>query len=313
VNVIREDKLLQSILPLFGIPNEDAALLELSEPGVVVKVDSFEAELHMFPFMDHRHAGIRAVIAPVSDVLVKGAYPKAALISLRVPRDMSEEAVQRLHRGVLEAASRYGLRVLGGDTDVAPGGSLRLDVFVIGTLKGKFLKRGGAKVGDLVAITGRVGLSAVMHAWAFSPQDIECSLRREDVEGFVWGNIPEPGRWLSYTSCVNSAIDNSDGLALSLHYLAEASGVKIVLSNVPLHARLVECFGEEKATTLALYYSGEEYNFIFTVPPECEDIIKTLGATVIGRVEEGRGVALEGGGEVSRFGWVGGVGYAERV
>lgn len=313
MNVIREDKLLQRILPLFGICNEDAALLELLEPNVVVKVDSFEAELHMLPFMDYRQSGIRAVVASVSDVLVKGAFPRAALVSLRVPQGLSEEVIQRLHRGLLEAASRYGLRILGGDTDIASEGSLRLDVFIVGALKGKFLRRSGARVGDLVAITGRVGLSAVLYGWAFSPRELRCPLRQKDIEEFVWGNIPEPTTWLSSTDCINSSIDNSDGLALSLHYLAEASSVRIVVENVPLHDRLVECYGEERATALALYRSGEEYNFVFTVPPECEDVVKRLGAKVIGRVEEGKGVAIEGGGEVSRLGWVGGAGYVERV
>lgn len=313
MSVIREDRLVQDILSLFEIDNEDAALLELEEAGVVLKVDSFESELHMLPTMSYRHAGVRAVISSVSDVLVKGAVPRAALVSLRVPQSLSEEVIRHLHTGLLEAASRYKLKILGGDTDVASSGPLRLDVFLLGVLRGKFLKRSGAKVGDLVAMTGRAGLSAVMYRWALSPWDIECKLRQEDIEEFVWGNIPEPASWLAIKDCINSSIDNSDGLALSLHYLAEASTVKVVVTHIPFHRRLIECFGEEKATSMALYYSGEEYNYIFTVPPECEDAVRKLGAAIIGRVEEGRGVVKEGDGEIKKFGWIGGAGYAERL
>lgn len=313
MNVVREDRLLEYILRLFAIENDDAAVLEVPEGSVVLKVDSFESELHLLPVLDHRQAGIRAVTSAISDVLVKGAAPKAALISLRVPRNIREESIHNLHEGILEAASRYGLKILGGDTDVAERGSLRLDVFVVGALRGRFLRRRGARAGDLVAITGKVGLSAVLHGLIFSPGSVNCRVRRDDVESFAWGNLPDPSSWLAVKDCITSATDNSDGLALSLYNIADASAVRIVLRTIPLHERLVECVGEETAVFKALYYSGEEYNFVFTVPPNCEEAVRRLGATVIGRVEEGEGVALEEGGEVRRFGWVGGAGYTERM
>ena len=301
------------ILPLIGSENEDAALLSTPVTPIVAKVDAFDAEMHMLPLMSYRHAGIKAFISPVSDVLVKGASPFAALISLRASQDMSEDSVRELYSGLLEAAARYNVRIVGGDTDIAERGHFRLDVFVIGTLSGKFLRRGGARVGDLVAITGTLGLSSVLYEAAYSHSNLACSLGETIVEDYAWGNLPDPRTWLEVKDYISAAIDNSDGLALSLHYISESSSVRIILNGkIPVNEYALRCFGS-KAWFKALYYSGEEHNFVFTVPSDCEWVVDRLGATVIGRVDRGRGVVTSEGEEVKRFGWVSGAGYADRL
>uniref|UniRef100_A0A7C4FCM3 Thiamine-monophosphate kinase n=1 Tax=Thermofilum pendens TaxID=2269 RepID=A0A7C4FCM3_THEPE len=311
--MLREDVLLERITRFFGIEFDDASLIRLGDHELLLKVDSFDWSLHMLPLLTFRRVGIKSVVAPVSDVLVKGGAPAAALLSLRVPRSFGEEQLQQLLAGVREAAEKYGLRVVGGDTDVVEGDPFRLDVFVVARLTGKYLSRREAKPGDVIAITGRVGLSAAVQAFSLNPVEVRCQLTDGDLEEYAWGNLPDPRAWLAVKEVVKASLDNSDGLALSLHYLSESSAVRLELEEVPLHPLLLECFGEGEALERALYHSGEEYNFIFTLPEEREDLLERVNATLIGRVKQGKGVYLHGYGEVRKFGWVGGMGYAERL
>jgi len=311
--MIREDVLLDKIIRAFGIEFDDASPFKLGNLDLLLKVDSFDWNLHMLPLLTLRRAGIKSVVSPVSDVLAKGGTPIAALLSLRVPRSFGEEHVQQLLAGVQEAAARYGLRVVGGDTDVAEEHPLRLDVFVAALLTGKYLGRKGARPGEIIAITGKVGLSAAIQAFSLDPGSIDCQLTNRDLEEYAWGNLPDTGAWLAAKEVVSASLDNSDGLALSLHYLSESSLVRLELEEIPLHPLLIDCFGERGALERALYYSGEEYNFIFTLPEEHEELLRKINATPIGRVRQGRGVYMRGYGEVKKFGWIGGVGYAEKI
>ena len=311
--MLREDALLDGITRLFGIEFNDASLVQLGALELLLKVDSFDWDLHMLPLLTFRRVGIKSVVAPVSDVLVKGGAPVAALLSLRVPGSFNEEQLLQLLAGVREAGAKYGLRIVGGDTDVTEGGPLRLDVFVAALLVGRYLRRKDAKPGEILAVTGRVGLSAAVQAFSLNPGEVGCQLADRDLEEYAWGNLPDPGAWLAVKEAVGAALDNSDGLALSLHYLSESSGVRLELEEVPLHPLALECFGEKEALERALYHSGEEYNFVFTLPEEHEELLKLVNATPVGRVRQGKGVYLQGYGEVRKFGWVGGVGYAERL
>ena len=311
--MLREDSLLERIIRFFGIELDDASLIRLGDLELLLKVDSFDWNLHMLPLLTLRRVGIKSVVAPVSDVLVKGGSPVAALLSLRVPRSFDEGRLHQLLAGVREAAEKYGLRVVGGDTDVAEESPLRLDVFVVARLTGRYLSRRGARPGDFIAITGRVGLAAAVQAFSLNPGEVGCQLADRHLEEYAWGNLPDPRAWLAVKEVVGASLDNSDGLALSLHYLSESSSIRLELEEIPLHPLLLECFGEERALERALYYSGEEYNFIFTLPEGHEELLRSINATPIGRVKQGGGVYLLGYGEVRKFGWVGGLGYAERI
>lgn len=309
---LREDVVVDKVTSLLGLRKDDAAVLSLEETSLVVNVDSFESGIHLYPFLPPRIAGRRAAVGSISDVLVKGAKPLGILVSLRVPSTADLGFLEEFYRGLLEAGTRFGARILGGDTDVSSTCYLRVDVVAIGVSRGKVLHRWGAKPGELVAITGRVGISSVLYALS-SGGALSCNPGNSLVEEYGWGQLPEPATWLGIKELLTSAIDNSDGLALSLYYLAESSGVGIVVEELPVHAVAKECLPRERLVDAVLYASGEDYNFIFTFPEEAEEEVRKTGATIIGRVTEGEGVFLSDGRRVERKGWIGGPGYSPRL
>ncbi len=310
-NEVREDAIVDWITRTFNIVKSDAAAVNTGSSNVIINVDAFDSEIHWPPFLDAYSAGQKAYFSSTSDVIVKGGKPVAVLVSLRVPRTFSVESVKKFVLGLGTAASNLGALYLGGDTDVAEGGPFRAEVVSIGVPAGKILSRGGAKPGDLLAITGHVGVSSIVYGVLYG--EFESQLLVDALKDWVKPQWPRLDAWFELTPLLNASIDNSDGLALSLHYLAESSKVRLELSEIPLHPRLIEVLGENKAIEYALYKSGEEHNFIFSLPDGYEWIVERLGARVIGRVVEGQGVYLAGYGKVERRGWVGGEGFRERL
>jgi thiamine-monophosphate kinase len=311
MNVLREDFLVDWATGRLGIRKNDASFLQHGGINIVLNVDSFEDVTHLYPFLPLRIAGRRATVGSLSDVILKGATPKGILLAVRLSKTFSLEAFQEFYEGVIEAARKYNISILGGDTDVSEGGGLRVDVVAVGVAEGKIVNRWGAEPGDLLAISGKVGLSAVLYNFA-THKAIKCPITRDVIEEYGWGQLPELTAWLNLKEFVHAAIDNSDGIALSLHYLSEASGVKIVISRLPLHPIVEECIPSERVLEEVLYASGEDYNFIFAVPEDAALKVNEIGGTIIGRVEEGGGVEFEDGREVERKGWVGGAGYEKR-
>lgn len=299
-----ERRFIRFLVERLSLAEDDASLIR--GENFVVNVDAFDGEMHWYSFLGPFEVGWRATLSSVSDVLVKGAVPRWVLLSVRVPEWYDES----IYRGVVEGAAGFcggaGCEIVGGDTDVVGYGPFRVEVTVLGSVL-KYVSRRGARPGDVVLSTGPFGLSWAMYR-LWSGEDV-CGLSY--LREYGRGELVEADKWLSVVPYVTAAIDNSDGLALSLHYLSEASKVGILLENVPLHPAIKGCGGGLRE---ALYFSGEEYQFVFTVPGGSVDrVLDLLGGYVIGRVVEGGGVRMADGNPVERRGWVGGEGYKQPV
>src|SRR5277367_5272685 len=104
--------------------------------------------------------GHRCLARGLSDIAAMGGEPVAAFLSLALPRDLPQSWVGRFTRSLISLAERYSVTLAGGDTAESPNGVLA-DIVVVGIVpKGKAVLRSGARPGDRIYVTGKLGGSA---------------------------------------------------------------------------------------------------------------------------------------------------------
>jgi thiamine-monophosphate kinase len=181
--------------------------------------------------MDGRHfrvehdapeeVGHKALGVNLSDIAAMAGMPRAAVIAVALPRTHATQIARGIHAGMAPLAERFGVDLIGGDTN-AWDGSLVISVTVIGeATKRGAVRRGGAKAGDAVLLTGPLGGS--LHAG-----------RHLRVEPRI-----NEALTLHERAPLHAMIDISDGISSDLpHILAESGGLGAVLdeSAIPIHA-----------------------------------------------------------------------------
>jgi thiamine-monophosphate kinase len=284
-------------------PGDDAAAVDMGFVYLVASTDLIAQSTHVLPGMTDWQIGWTIAAVNFSDVAAMGAKPIGLLVSMGLPKDMPSERLDEIVRGILDCCECAGGEMLGGDTKEAP--ELTLSGTALGTVAKKgILLRKGAKKGDLLAITGNLGMAAAGY------QSIKNSLGNKRAEKVLLEPKPrvKEGMALSASGVVTSCMDISDGLASSVYSLSEASKVVFELNYgaIPVDnevikvAKKVDISPEE----LVLYYGGD-YQLLFTLRPEGLSLLSSLlgdSFTVIGKaraegentlIKEGKKTALE--------------------
>ena len=265
---------------------DDAAVLRLTRgDALVVSVDSF-VEAHHFKreWLTSREIGYKAVAAALSDLAAMAARPIGVLVALTLPSRWREH-VDQLADGIWEAVDLAETHIVGGN--LAGGEVLSITTTVLGAAFAP-LTRSGARDGDRVYVTGRLGGPAAA-VQRFSSGHTAAGFRHRFVHP-----IPRltEARWLAERGAA-SAVDISDGLVADLRHLAVASGVLI-----DVEARRVPCMNDVD-TALALE-SGEEYELAVTSPHDIDSAEFErrfdIPLTMIGRVTAttDSGIAIDG-------------------
>ena len=232
--------------------------------GLVVTQDSLLENVHFrLAWTTYRELGYRAAAVNLSDLAASGAEPEGLIVSLGAPPPTRLEDVLALYEGLNEP----GVPVLGGDTTSAE--RLYLSVTALGRSE-RVPGRGGAQPGDLLVVTGPLGGAGA----AF----------RNDAHARPPLRLEE-GRRLAARA--HALIDVSDGLARDAGHIARRSGCRVVieLERVPL----------APGATIEDLGFGEDYELLAATPDPLE-------FTVIGRCEEGEGIALTLNGEPYELG-----------
>lgn len=266
---------------------DDAALLKVPRGDLLVaSVDAAVEGRHFkAEWLTPREIGYRAVTAALSDLAAMAARPLGILIALGVPREWRARILD-LADGIGDAALQAPIRIHGGN--LSDAGELSLTTTVLGHALAP-LTRSGARRGDRMYVTGRLGApAAAIHALASGePRD---ALPLEVRDRFVrpLARIAE-ARWLADYGAT-AAVDISDGLVADLRHIAAASGVSIELD-----VDRVPCFDGVSAETAL--ESGEEYELVVSSPsPIDANAFRArfgLPLTDIGRVVDARGGAPE--------------------
>jgi thiamine-monophosphate kinase len=229
-----------------------------------MKVDMLVQRTDMPRQMTFRQAARKSVAMCVSDFASKGAKPDSFMVSLGLKRGTSQEQIDELAKGLRDAEDHWSVRLVGGDTNEA--GELIIDCIMVGSAE-RIVPRDGTKAGDIVVVTGLFGLPPagllILDKGAFASESF-----RERATESVLSPTPNLRVGLALAPYLTSGLDSSDGLARSLHILAEMSGVGIDLDTLPTDYG-IERFArdnglEKKRLVLA---GGEEYLIVGTLKP----------------------------------------------
>ena len=290
---------------------DDAAVLEPTRHQGLVTADMLVEGVHFELGVTAAHdLGHKAIAVNVSDIAAMGGSPRYAVASVALPPSIETAWVMELYGGMREAATEYGLTVVGGDT--TRGERATVAVTVIGEVaKDRAVTRSGAMPGDVVAVTGTLGGSAGGLRIARTPDE-----ERKGLLSTPWGRrlvgiherpVARVGEGQTLAAAGATAMmDLSDGLSLDLARLCDESrvGATVRLEDVPIAPGLPELASATGADPLDLALNGgEDFELLVTLAKEAVEparrrLDERYGTplTEIGEIAEGAGVTAVGAG-----------------
>lgn len=296
---------------------DDAAVLEFKDKQLVVTTDLLTEGVHFnLMYTPLKHLGYKSIAVNVSDVVAMGATPSQVTVSLAVSSKFSVEAVDELYEGIYLACEAYGVDLVGGDTTTSLTG-LTISVTAIGEAKPEDLVyRSGAKVTDLVCISGDLGGAYMgLHLLERENEVFKVNPAQQPMlEGYdyILARQLKPEARLDMLKVFSdlkikptSMIDISDGLSSELKHICKNSGVgaKIYEEKIPLDNQTKKMGNELNINPLvAALNGGEDYELLFTIPLADHDKVRNHpDITVIGHIvdaSEGTLLVASGGTEI---------------
>ena len=233
---MNEDTIIRKLklhAPLIG---DDCAVIEAPRNQDLLFTTDFSIEgVHFTREVSAEQIGRRAVARSLSDIAAMGGRPLYCLVSLALADWTNQRWIDGFYRGVNKLLRQTKTQLAGGDISHAK--QLICDVMLCGSVaNGKALRRSGAKLGDIIYVSGPLG------GWRHK-RDI---IPRLDIGRKLIGKA-------------NACMDISDGLALDLHRLCLASGVAAELDSVPLL---------DGASVEQAFHDGEDYELLYTAHPK---------------------------------------------
>lgn len=280
-----------------GIGDDCALLTPTAGHQWLVTADMLVEGRHFLSTVSPRRLGHKALAVNLSDLAACGATPRAFFLSLALPR-VDEAFLAGFAQGLFELADAQGIVLAGGDTTAGP---LNLNITAMGEVPaGQALLRSGARVGDDLWVSGTLGdarlaLEVFRGTLSLSAAQFdEVRLRME---------MPEPRVALgkALRGLATSAVDVSDGLAGDLGHVLQRSNVGATLRLADLPRSAVLGAMPEDLQRLCLLTGGDDYELVFTAPPDARQRVLEAGRAAgtpvyrIGRIESAPGLRVVDG------------------
>ncbi|HEY6529929.1 MAG TPA: thiamine-phosphate kinase [Cellvibrionaceae bacterium] len=279
---------------------DDCALLRVpSDHSLAVSIDTQVEGVHFPIAAEAEQIGSRVACCALSDLAAMGATPLWATLALTLP-NADAAWLEAFSRGLGTVLKRFNIALVGGDTTQGP---LVITLQVHGAVAPtKALRRSGAKVGDIIYVTGFLGDGAAGLAFLQGQLPLDAAAAAYVSERFY---APEPQLHAgqAIADIASSAIDISDGLLADLTHITSASGVgaQINVEQLPLNPLWARSLTQEQAQHWALT-GGDDYQLCFTLSPSQQAPIQAHAIGVITHeqklvcLRDGQPVVLNQGG-----------------
>lgn len=249
---------------LFGIGDDAACLKVPKDKELVISCDTLVADVHFLSSWDAYDIAWKAVMVNVSDMAAMGADPCWLMLALTL-LEADSKWLKRFSQGIRDALDQYNIALIGGDTTRGP---LAMSLTIHGLVPDKkAIKRGGARPGDIVYVTGHLGGAAQAVA-LLKETNVNCSDRAELMQKLLH---PQPRVDFNpyLREFASAAIDISDGLSSDLNHICTASqmGACLNIEQIPIHPVVAQSRQDAAEFTL---HGGDDYELCFTVSPKNE-------------------------------------------
>ena len=250
------------------LPKSDQADLLITADMLVEDVD-FRLGWTTPEFLGHK-----ALAVSLSDIAAMGGRPTFAMLSIGVPERLwNGEFLDTFYTGWHCLAREFGVELVGGDVSRVPD-KLVIDSIVLGEAgRGRAIPRSGAKPGDKIYVSGRLGGAAGglfllesgnRHGQELNP--VEQGLINRQLR-------PRPRLDISHAIAkvgASAMIDLSDGLSSDLAHICESSGVgaRIFFDRLPIDDRLAPVFDSDDRRLHFALDGGEDFELLFTLDAE---------------------------------------------
>jgi thiamine-monophosphate kinase len=235
-------------------------------------------------YLDYFDVGYYLVVANLSDIAAMGATPTGLTTVIRYPDTLEDADFIRIVEGINEAASVYKTPVVGGDIGSYDEMVLVATAFGI-TEQGKYFHRRGTVEGDILCVTGAIGLPATALVYFTRAKKEGFALSQEE-ENLLINSWQRPvariaeGSILARLGVVHACQDVSDGAKATIEQLGQASSIafKIYESSFPIHSITAKVAAFLQVDPVALACSASvDFHLMFTISPnELEATQKAL-------------------------------------
>lgn len=276
---------------------DDAAFFAPT-PGMetVLTVDAIVEGVHFLADDPAESVARKLLRVNISDLAAKGAVPRGYLLVTSWRPETPLAWMETFADGLRRDQALFGLSLWGGDTVSAPG-PLSFSLTAIGEVpRGEMIRRGGARAGDGLYLTGTLGDGALGLAAARGELG---ALDAPDIAHLVGRyRRPEPrlAVGLRLRGLARAALDVSDGLMADLGHLCTVSGVgaRVEVASLPLSGAARRALAAEPALIATILGGGDDYELLFAAPSDREGEIAAIAAETgvpiarIGRLADAR-------------------------
>jgi len=273
VKTLNEHQLIQEYFSEIGsaflveqgirVPIGDDAAVISSPKGKesVISVDTSIGGVHFLESMHASDIAYRSVSVALSDLAACGATPAWFTLALSLKK-YDPKWLSDFKKGLEDISAELKIPLIGGDTTK---GNLSITVQVGGYVEaGKALTREGARIGDVIYVTGCIGAAS-------SALD---NLRGGNLTRLDKNRYLRPKIRFEVSSklldIASSAIDISDGLFQDLDHICKASkvGAVICLEKIPTFL--------SNSLTIDEINRGDDYEILFTSDKSKREKIKRI-------------------------------------